>query len=403
MVRLNNNDTKQTVMPNLRNKTNVLLLTTSLLTACAHQPRDIGPPYAADAADAAIKPQYRDYWQTALSRQTSGPAKARLDKGSLWQRVGSQMALGNIDHPRIAEHVAYLKHHPDYVDTFSQRARPFLYYIVEEIQRRGLPMELALVPMVESTFAPDAVSPMRAAGLWQIMPATGKELGLTLNGWYDGRHDIHASTKAALDYLKTLNDFFGGDWLLTLAAYNCGKGTVLRAIEANEDAGKPADYWNLDLPGDTQVYVPRILALSRVVANPYRHGLALRDIRDEPYLYRVNVGPETDLSIAAAMTGISKEDIDFYNPCFKRGVTPPSNSPPLLLPRNQALALRAKLVDLKKWAIRRYYIVRRGDSLLSIARQHGITYQQLAQWNGLRPKSSLRPGQKLVLQNGSES
>jgi membrane-bound lytic murein transglycosylase D len=367
MVSACNNDMKPSVMKKSINKTIVLPLTTLLISACAQQPNMPVSAIAGKTAT-ATKSSFLANWYTEPSAAFSrNSVPLGSEKDGLWQRIRSKLSLLHLDNPRVEEHVDYLRHNPGYVYTLSERAQPFMHYIVGEIELRGLPMDLALVPMVESAFEPAAVSPKQAAGLWQIMPATGRQYGLTLDAWYDGRQDIQASTQAALDYLKYLNEFFAGDWLLTLAAYNAGEGTVQRAIDANREAGKPTDYWNLELPRETLAYVPKILALSRVVANPRVHGLALRPINDEPYLVRVAVGPQTNLSSAAALAGMSKDQLNFFNACFKRGVTPPRDPYKLLLPRNQALALQEKLEDFQRSASLPPYIVKHADSLITIA------------------------------------
>lgn len=338
----------------------------------------------------------------------------------LWGRVRGRLALTDVEHARIEEQIDYLKRNPGYLYLFSQRAKPFLHYLVEQIDRRGLPMDLVLVPMVESAFEPTAVSPKEAAGLWQIIPTTGQERGLLLADGYDGRFDIHHSTEAALDYLRDLNTLFNGDWLLALAAYNAGPGAVREAIKASASTPptplvetqpaialampvsvvaevKPqSPYWSLKLPKETQDYVPRILALSRIVANPEAYGLQLPAISNQPYLFRVDVAPEVRIPDALAVTGIPTDEFFRFNPGFKPGVEPPPRAYKLLLPWEQAQNLAANVPGTRLVAANRY-TVKKGETLTIIAKRHGVPSQQLAQWNRLSVDSVLRAGQQLLV------
>ncbi len=339
----------------------------------------------------------------------------------LWGRVRGRLALTDVEHARIEEQIDYLKRNPGYLYLFSQRAKPFLHYLVEQIDRRGLPMDLVMVPMVESAFEPTAVSPKEAAGLWQIIPTTGQERGLLLADGYDGRFDIHYSTEAALDYLRDLNTLFNGDWLLALAAYNAGPGAVREAIKAGAGTPPPtplvetqpaialampvsvvaevkpqSPYWGLKLPKETQDYVPRILALSRIVANPEAYGLQLPAISNQPYLFRVDVAPEVRIPDALAVTGIPTDEFFRFNPGFKPGVEPPPRAYKLLLPWEQAQNLAANVPGTRLVAANRY-TVKKGETLTIIAKRHGVPSQQLAQWNRLSVDSVLRAGQQLLV------
>ncbi|MTW19827.1 transglycosylase SLT domain-containing protein [Allochromatium palmeri] len=206
---------------------------------------------------------------------------ARGARGDLWQRVRSGMQLDLQANASIDATLQRFRRDPRYLERLSQRASPYLPTIVAEIERRGLPMELALLPHVESRYDPAATSPKAAAGMWQFIPSTAREMGLRLDGRIDERRDVVASTRAALDYLEQLNRRFDGDWELTMAAYNCGPGCVSSAIKANRSAGKPTDFWSLDLPNETRQYVPQILAASKLVADSRRYGQHLPAIPDQ--------------------------------------------------------------------------------------------------------------------------
>lgn len=332
-------------------KTILLLPLALLLAACAQPP-----------APSIVYSDYIDHWRlveanprnSAVSPVATEDTEDTEDtkdtedasSGNLWDRIRSSLSLTDIDHPRIEQHVAELKRKPRYFGTLSERARPYLRYLIEEANARGVPAEILMVPMIESGFRPDAGSPGNAAGLWQLMPDTARRLGLKRNAWYDGRYDVLASTEAALDYLSYLNEKFDGDWLLTLAAYNSGEGTVMKAIRRNREAGRDTDYWSLQLPAITREYVPKILAVSRVLAEPEHYGISLRNIQDKPYLEKIEIGPKTDLAIAAAAAGIDQEEINEYNPGikFEAGAKTASNqSIELLLPPALAQSLQETL------------------------------------------------------------
>ena len=214
----------------------------------------------------------------------------------------------------------YLQH-PRYLSTVTDRASSYLFLVMEELDKRKMPMELALLPMIESSYDPHAYSPAQAAGLWQFVPTTGREFNLRQTNWYDGRRDITASTKAAINYLNRLHDMFNGDWLLALAAYNAGEGTVSRAIERNQKLGLPTDYWNLPLPQETRDYVPKLLALSQVVSTPEAYGVNLTPIANEPYFEAVAINDRLDLTRVAAFANIDEDELIQLNPAFKKRMT----------------------------------------------------------------------------------
>ncbi|QQS53358.1 MAG: transglycosylase SLT domain-containing protein [Candidatus Competibacteraceae bacterium] len=355
-----------------------------------------------------------------LSKHKKGKGSPRLattaGKG-LWKRVRGGLRLADVQHPRVAEQIEAFKRNPAYLHLFSRRAKPFLHYLVEQIHRRGLPMDLVFVPMVESAFEPTAVSPQEAAGLWQIMPATGEERGLLIADGYDGRFDIHTSTDAALGYLRDLNKMFAGDWLLTLAAYNAGPGTVQEAIKASKAARPGAEaqpvagdpeaatvseprpqslYWDLQLPKETQAYVPKILALAQMVADPQTYGARLPPIDNRAYLFRVKTTPDLKVFDALAFTTISIDEFLRFNPGFKTEVEAPARAYTLLLPWDQARNLVANVPG-ARFVGPSKYTVKRGDTLEKIAKRHGVPFRQLAQWNGLSADGILKAGQQLTV------
>jgi membrane-bound lytic murein transglycosylase D len=279
-----------------------------------------------------------------------------------------------------------------------QRGTPYLYHILSEINQRGLPTELALLPAVESAFDPFARSPQRAAGLWQFMPRTAGDMGLKQDAWYDGRLDVIAATAAALDYLTLLRQRFDGDWLLALAAYNAGPARVQRAIRHNRNNGKPVDFWHLQLPAETRDYVPKLLALRSLIAAPARYGLALPAVTDTPYFSILDSGGPLDLEVAARLAGVSVDEIRRLNPALTRQTVRGGGSHRLLIPTKSAASFRTQLAGLAEQQ-RAHWIrhrIRAGDTLSAIARRYRITVAHLRKFNQL-PDYSIMAGDLLIV------
>jgi membrane-bound lytic murein transglycosylase D len=262
---------------------------------------------------------------------------------NLWQRLRAGYQLQVQDNAEITRTVGYFSRKPRYFENISQRARPYLYHIVQELERRKMPLELALLPAIESSFQPTALSPKKAAGVWQFIPSTGRNYGLRQNRFYDGRRDVLASTRAALDYLEKLHEMFDGDWLLAVAAYNCGEGAVERSIRKNQARDKPTDFWSLDLPRETRQYVPNLIAVSKIVAEPEKHEAKLSYISNRPYLQNVNVGTQINLNLAARLAGLSTHEFNRLNPGYRLGVTDPDGPHLLTLPIDKVDDFKQKL------------------------------------------------------------
>ena len=263
---------------------------------------------------------------------------------------------------------------------------------------RGVPGEIVLLPVVESAFQPFAYSPGRAAGIWQFIPSTGRLFKLKQNWWYDGRRDIVASTRAAFELLQRLQRKFDGDWLLALAAYNSGGGTVSRAIRKNRKRGRPTDFWSLDLPRETRAYVPRLLAISRIVADPQAFDVHLEPFPYEPFFAEVDIGSQLDLALAADMAGITIEELYRLNPGFNRWATDPDGPHRLLLPVAQVEGFEEELATLEPDQRLRWerHKIRQGETLGHIARRYGTTVKLLRQVNHLRG-SRIRAGKHLLI------
>ncbi len=445
------------------------------LTACAHLPSDIDEQ--TQSADAPKHQLWPDFIEQPGQLVAEAPPAA-IAEGSpypddLWARIRHGFEMEHVDNDRVARELAYYSRHGLYMDRVAERATPYLYHIVSELEKRGLPTELALLPVVESAFQPFAYSHGRAAGIWQFIPGTGRHYGLRQSWWYDGRRDVIASTEAALTYLERLNSMFDGDWELALAAYNAGEGTVMRAIRRNAQQGKPTDYWNLPLPAETRQYVPRLLAIRALVDDPHAHGLELTSIPDEPYLGVVDVGSQIDLALAADLAELELDELYRLNPGYNRWATDPEGPHRLALPLDRIDSFQARLADVPdgqrvRWQrhqvqpgetlgqiARRYrttvamlqetndlnghviragshllvptssqpadqyalsadqrlqrqqnrqrngervqHTVRSGDTFWGLSRRYGVEVRQLAQWNGMAPGDTLRPGQNLVI------
>ncbi len=331
---------------------------------------------------------------------------------NLWQRLRQGYGMPTVDNSRIQRAFEKFVNSPSYFKRITTKAQPYLYHIVEELEKRNMPLEIALLPAIESAYEPLALSSKSAAGLWQFMPATGKDYGLKQDYWYDGRRDIIRSTTAALDYLQYLHQLFGGDWFLALAAYNYGEGNVTKAIAKNKRLDQATDFWSLNLPRETREYVPKLLGLCKVVANPQKYGIQLQKIANKPYLKRLNVGRQIDLSSIAKLTGLSVTELKRLNPAYRRGVTAPKGPHYITLPLNkvgqfqQALAKRppnsllvqanySKPPFQRRTTKTQTHKVRRGENLTMIAKRYGTTLAKLRQLNKLKAGRPLYVGKRL--------
>ncbi|MDD2769462.1 MAG: transglycosylase SLT domain-containing protein [Methylococcus sp.] len=262
---------------------------------------------------------------------------------TLWERMFSLYALPRVEHHTVDREVSWFINHPDYLTRAQRRAEPFLYTIVRQLEKQKMPGELALLPIVESAFQPHAVSSAKAAGIWQFIPETGRRYGLKRSRSYDGRRDVYASTRAAIKYLKKLHRDFDGDWLLAVAAYNCGEGAVAKAIRRNEARNKPTDFWSLDLPEETKAYVPRLLAVSKVFANANKYAVDLHYIPNEAIFKPVKVSSQLDLALAADAAEISLERLMELNPGFKHQITDVDGSYRLFVPASKSRKFKKEL------------------------------------------------------------
>jgi membrane-bound lytic murein transglycosylase D len=318
----------------------------------------------------------------------------------VWDRVRDGIVLDtHADHKRIDDHINWFKKHPEYLARVNNRARPYIYYIVGELEKHNIPQDIALLPIVESAFDPFAYSSGFASGMWQFIPNTGKHLGLKQTWWYDGRRDVVQSTRAAIEYLSMLANHYDGDWLLALAAYNSGMGRVDREIRKNVKANKKTDFWSLRLPKETKAYVPKLIALSRLIKHPDQYNVSWAATPNSPYFESIALTQQVDLKKAAELGGLTMSQLRQLNPGFNRTQTDPQGPYPLLWPVNKSAQLKANLYTLTNnpQDLSNFYVVENGDNLWNIARAHKTSVKKLATWNNIKAGATIKVGQKLSL------
>jgi len=333
----------------------------------------------------------------ATTRRTPLVAAPSID---LWQRIRAGFGMPDLDTRLADQRTRWYAEQVDYFARMTQRSSRYLYFIVAEIERRGMPTELALLPFVESAFQAEAVSSAKAAGLWQFIPSTGKDYDLEQSVWKDERRSVIDSTRAALDYLQKLHDMFG-DWHLALAAYNWGEGSVSRAIDKNRRAGKPVGYTSLKMPAETQHYVPKLQAVKNIVAEPEKFGIELPPVPNSPYFVAVQKSRDIDVQTAARLAEMSPEEFKALNPQFNRPVIVGAASPTLLLPANRLDTFNANLAaweatgqPLASWST---YKMKPADTLASVSQRAGIAEQQLREANRIPPRYRLAPGSTILV------
>lgn len=321
----------------------------------------------------------------------------------VWTRLETLYQLSDIQNHRIDLQEKWFTKHKKHIEQTSKRATPFLYFITEEVNKRNMPGEIALLPIIESSFRPKAYSRMKAAGLWQFVPATGTHFGLKQNWWYDGRRDVYHSTLAALTYLQQLNKYYKGDWLLALAAYNAGAGNIDKAIKKNRKKGKPVDYWSLDLPKETFKYIPKLLAVAKIVQNHQELGISLSPIENSPRLMLVDTQSQIELSVVSKMADISLNEMRSYNPAFKQWATDPDGPHHLLIPIDKVERFEKQLALLDdKDRVQWYrHKIRSGESLSVIAHKYKISVSVLKTANRLK-NSRIRAGKYLMVPTGNK-
>jgi membrane-bound lytic murein transglycosylase D len=324
-------------------------------------------------------------------------APADDPRADLWVRVRQGFAMPDLDGGLVERWERWYSSRPDYVERMTERGARYLFHIVEEVQKRGLPTELALLPFIESAFNPQALSGARASGIWQFMPATGRDFDLRQNLFRDDRRDVMASTRAALDYLETLHRMFG-DWHLALAAYNWGQGNVQRALDRAQRAGLPGSYLALRMPDETRNYVPKLQAVKNIVLAPQVHGLVLPALQNHPYFVAVTIDRDIDVDLASRLAGLSAADFHALNPQLNKPVVLAAGTPQLLLPYDNAETFRDGVArhagPLASWTA---WVAPRTLSVAEAARLAGMPERQLRELNRIPAGMKLRAGSTLLV------
>lgn len=308
-----------------------------------------------------------------LSTAHGSVYKPHHQQKDMWQALRESFSLPLYpNQEEVQKQIKWIKAHPSYIKILSRQATPYLYFVFKRVQKNKLPGEIALLPMIESAYNPFAYSGVGAAGLWQLMPGTGTGLGLRQDWWYDGRRGIHTSTKAALNYLSYLNKFFKGNWILAIAAYDSGEGTVKKALNAKNQIATNGNFWQLNLPRETQAYIPRLLALALVIKYPQYYGITLPDLSYEPYFVKIEVGSQIDLTHAAKLANISYAQLIKLNPGYNRWATAPNQAHTLVLPIDKVNDFKSNLakVPQDKRVTWQRHKVKSGETLSEIAQQY---------------------------------
>ena len=351
--------------------------------------------------------------EIAIEDEVAQAVEARLaqeaviaPEDTVWETIRQGFGLADLPEAVVNRELKRYTKHLQYTQRMAFRSRMYLYYIVSETQRRGMPTEIALLPFVESAFQPEALSKSKAAGLWQFIPSTGDIFDLRQSSWRDDRLDVLESTRAALDYLQNLYQQFG-DWHLALAAYNWGEGSIRRVISINERRGRPTDFMSLQLPAETKRYVPKLLAIKALIKDPQKFNLKLPEIANEPYFVRITKSRELDLETAAQLAETDLEEFKLLNPSFNRPVIVAAHQRPILIPAEKADVFVSNLLNwqatgkpLSNWST---YTLKPGDTLLKVANRFGMTVPDLRAANKIPAGRNVKIGSTLLVkQDGSE-
>ncbi|WP_432719321.1 LysM peptidoglycan-binding domain-containing protein [Jeongeupia wiesaeckerbachi] len=316
----------------------------------------------------------------------------------LWARMRAGFAMPELDDPLVEKWENYYASRPEYLNRIIERGGRYLYFVADEVERRGMPMELALLPMIESAYNPKAESSVKATGMWQFMPATGKQYGLERTWWYDGRRDVIAATDAALDYLGTLHGQFN-DWQLALASYNWGENAVARAQAKNTAAGLGTTYSDLRMPNETRNYVPKLMAVRNIIANPAAFGVQLADVPNKPYFAAITTGRHMDVQVAAELSETPVQELLKLNPGFIRPIIAYKDDRKLVIPADKVAAFQRNLANYDKPLLNwQPYVTKRGESFSQLAEQFGIDVSELKDINDIG-KDSVARGQTILVPN----
>ncbi len=379
----------------------LLLLTVTLVaTGCAQIPTGelseaaTNPPAPAAPPESVVE-------QPAIIAEVPppqpAPAVEKVAPRDMWERIRAGFAMRPMDSDLVRDWEIRYSAKPEYFARMVDRGSHYLFHIVEEIERRKMPAEIALLPMIESAYNPQAYSKAHASGLWQFIPSTGRIFGLRQNWWYDGRRDVIAATSAALDYLEKLYGMFG-DWELALASYNWGEGAVSRAIARNQAKGLPGDYASLTMPAETRNYLPKLIAVKNIIADPARFGVQLASVPNEPYFEVVTLKEHIDVKLAARFAEMPVDEFRFLNPAHNKRVIKSYAAETIVLPRNKVALFHANLQNHDKPLVSwQAHTLKRGEKPEKVAAKYGISLSELKEVNGINGKTRLRPGQPLLV------
>jgi membrane-bound lytic murein transglycosylase D len=378
----------------------LLLFVMVIITGCAQMPAgelrsapDIAPPLAATAPE--IVPEHPAVIPAVPAPQPAAAVEKPAPK-DMWERIRTGFAMKPMDSDLVRDWEIRYSAKPEYFARMVNRGSHYLFHIVEEIERRKMPAEIALLPMIESAYNPQAYSKAHASGLWQFIPSTGKNYGLRQNWWYDGRRDVIAATNAALDYLEKLYAMFG-DWELALASYNWGEGAVSRAVARNQAKGLPADYASLTMPAETRNYLPKLIAVKNIIADPARFGVQLAAVPNEPYFEVVTVKQHIDVRLAAKFAEMPLDEFSFLNPAHNKRVIK-AYAETIVLPRSRVAIFHANLEKHGKPLVTwQAHTLKAGEKPEKVAAKYGISVSELKEVNGISSRTALRPGQPLLV------
>ena len=375
-----------------------LLILIILISGCATTPSETvtHSPSGAIDSDVGDGPETTSHHPALKTPATESDSSIAYT--DIWQRIRGGFAFPPLSNKYVDHYKRWYANQPKYIDRLINRAQPYLFYIVEEVEKRGLPTEIVLLPAIESAFKPTAYSRAHAVGLWQFIPSTARRYQLKMNWWYDGRRDVIDATRAALDYLEFLHTEFNGDWFHALAAYNAGEGQIQYAIKKNRSRGRVTHYTHLRLRSETRRYVPKLIAFKEIISRPNDYGINLPTIPNQPYFTAVNTGGQIDLNVVRNLSGVSTKELQHLNAGFKRWATDPDGPHRVLIPLPKATALATALSSLPqsarlKWG---HYTIQRGDTLSQIAKKYGVSVQALQRSNHLKG-SFIRAGNDLLI------
>lgn len=350
---------------------------------------------SANRLAATTQPSVQAPWLFAENTDPASQKSAQL----VWDHLAQSLELPiDTNQPRMAKQLKWIKHHPQYFKKNENKSNYALPYVVQAVQGKGMPAEVALLPFIESNYNPLAFSLRGAAGIWQLMPETANRMGIEQNWWYDGRRDLIASTDAALNYLNFLQNEFNHDWLLAFAAYNAGEGTVKSAIAKNIQRQKPTDFFSLDLPRETRQFVPKILSLAYAIKHQRDYSLNLPAIKADAAIAKITLDTALDLTLASTLADLSVREIYALNPGFNRFATPPNGQYTLLLPIDKKAVFEHRLAAIEKKARVQFAVhkVKAGESIIRIAKNNHISPMLIKRINHLQ-SSTIKVGQHLYL------